>query len=195
MDGRSHTVRERRSHVTYAATLTTCEGTWLEQPPTEEEQQRIEAASHTIREYRRLAIEFHRDPTAANIFSLELFREKEFAPLHLNDRLIAQIIDRVGEPPVVEEADDPAFSTYLRQAVLSIASAQVRRALAEQLRRLLPHYVEAGEWKKAIAVDYNAFRTALGHEATPFLVQMTVEGLARWYETHDEVDDPVQTQS
>lgn len=192
MAGRSKTVRERYSHTTYAATLTTCAGTWLEHPPSDAEQQQIEDAFQQVREQRRLAVEFHRDPTSANMFSLTLFRSEEFAPLQLNERLIAQIIDRLGEPPIVEDPDDPAFTNYLRKAVLTIASAQVRRAFAEQLRRFLPRYVAAAEWKKAIAVDHNAFRTALGNEATPFLVQMTIEGLARWYETYEDTDECVQ---
>jgi hypothetical protein len=169
----------------YAATLTTCEGTWLALPPDAAEKQRIDAASQAVREQRKLAVEFYQDPRQAKIFSLELFRTEDFAPLHLNDTLIEQILSAVGEPPVVQDSDDPAFATYMRHAVLSIATARVRSALAGQLRRFLPGYVAGEAWHKAIAVDNNAFRTALGNEVSPFLVQMTLGGLARWYEHHE----------
>lgn len=189
MDQETQSERGWRLNTEFAATLTTCAGTWLEQPPDAAEQQRIDTASRHVREQRKLAIAFHHDPQAANLFSIELFRRPEFAPLHMADWLIERIITTVGEPPVTEDVDGPAFSAYLRRAVLSIADPQVRRALAGQLRRYLPRYVEAGEWKKAVAIDNNAFRTSLGKEATPFLVQMTLEGLARWYETYEAGDE------
>jgi hypothetical protein len=169
----------------HAATLTRCEGTWLALPPDTAEKQRIDAALQAVREQRKLAIAFYQDPRQAKIFSLELFRDDAFAPLHLNDALIEQILNAVGEPPVVHDPEDDTFATYMRHAVLSIATARVRSALAGQLRRFLPDYVEAEAWQKAIATDNNAFRTALGNEVSPFLVQMTLGGLARWYEQHE----------
>lgn len=184
--------RERRTDIPFAASLTTCAGTWLEHAPDAAEQQRIEVASRALRQQRRVAIEFHQDGLEANRFSIELFRSAEFHPLHLDDWLIAQILDTVGEPPIVEdEQHAEEFTNYLQRAVLSIANAQVRRALAGQLRRYLPRYTEAGQWKEAVAIDHNAFRTALGNEVTPFLVQMTLEGLARWYETYED-DEALQ---
>ena len=65
----------------------------------------------------------------------------------------------------------------------------MRSALAGQLRRLLPQFVEADRLKDALAIDYNAFRTALGNEVSPFLVQMTLQGLARYYEALDDEPD------
>jgi hypothetical protein len=177
---------ERDSKRDYTAALTTCTGTWLEHPPDADEQQRIDAAFKLLREQRRIAIEFHRDPEAANLFSIELFRGKVFRPLHLEDWLIERILNNIGEPPVVEEGDERTFTNYLQRAVLSIAAPHFRRSLAGQLRRFLPQYVEAGRWKEAVAIDYNAFRTSLGNEVSPFLVQMTLEGLARWYEMHED---------
>jgi hypothetical protein len=167
-----------------AASLTICADTWLAHAPDEAEQQRIDAACRQMREQRRLAVAFYQDPQAARIFSLELFRTEPFAPLHLSERLIEQILRQVGEPPVVEAEDDPAFSKYMRRAVLVIASSRVRRDLAAQLRRFLPQYVQAARWKEAIAIDNNAFRTSLGNEVSPFLVQMTLGGLVRWYDQH-----------
>lgn len=169
----------------YTTRLTTCQGTWLEHAPDADEQQRIDQASSALRQQRREALAFHQDVETAHLFSLELFRRPEFAPLHLSDDLIAQILDRVGAPPLMEAADDPAFGVYLRDAALSVATGQVRRVLAAQLRRFLPQYVVAQKWRKAVAIDYNAFRTALGNELSPFLAQMTLEGLARWYEQHE----------
>jgi hypothetical protein len=169
----------------YAATLTACAGTWLEQVPTLAEQQRIDAACKLVREQRRIAVEFHQDPQESRLFSLQLFRDPQFVPLYLSDPLIEQILATVGEPPVVDTEDDPAFANYLRQAVLSIATARVRSGLSGQVRRFLPHFVEREEWKAAVAIDSNAFRTALGNEVSPFLVQVTLGGLARWYDEHD----------
>lgn len=176
---------EKAAYHAYVASLTACEGTWLAQPPDAAEQQRIDAACKAVREQRRLAREFYDHIREARIFSLELFRREEFAPLHLSNRLIEQILDAVGEPPVVEDRDDPAFARYMRRAVLSIATARMRRDLAAQVRRFLPHYVETEQWKEAVAIDGNAFRTSLGNEVSPFLVQMTLGGLARWYEQHE----------
>lgn len=168
-----------------AVSLTACADTWLEHAPDEAEQRRIDAAFKQVREQRRLAIEIHKDSQATKLFSLALFRRPAFHPLHLDDWLIEQILHRVGEPPLVEDIDDPVFATYLRQAVLSIATARVRRSMAAQLRRFLPIYVEAGEWKEAVIIDHNAFCTSLGNEVSPFLVQMTLGGLARWYNKHE----------
>ncbi|NJL35215.1 MAG: hypothetical protein HC893_16885 [Chloroflexaceae bacterium] len=106
--------------------------------------------------------------------------------MHLGDELVARMIEQVGEPPVVNDPDDPAFANYMRRAVLSIANSKVRRHLADQLRRYLPMFVESERWREAIAIDNNAFRTSLGNEVSPFLVQMALSGLVRWYETHEE---------
>jgi hypothetical protein len=173
----------------YAAALTRCAGTWLAAPPDAAEQERIAAAGKALREQRRRAVEFHQDPNAATLFSINLFRDAAFAPLHLERRLIAQMIAAQGEPPEVADPDDPAFVQYLRQAILSIAHAQLRKALAAQLRRYLPRYVAAEDWQAAIALDHNAFRTALGNEVSPFLLQMTLEGLARYYEEIEAEQD------
>lgn len=169
-----------------AARLTRCAGTWLDQEPDSAEIARIDAAGRTIREQRRLSIEFHRDPAAANAFCVELFRTADFAPLHFSDELVARMIASVGEPPVVGEGEESQFSDYLRDAVLSVAHPDTRRFLSIQLRRLLPKYAEAGQWREAIAIDYSAFRTSLGNEVTPFLAQMALAGLADYYDSREE---------
>jgi hypothetical protein len=182
-----HSEDAARSQTEYyaPASLTHCAGTWLAHAPDDAEQQRIEAAQAELRQHRRLTVEFHQDPLAARRTSLELFGEPAFAPLHLADHLVEQIVAAVGEPPVVEDQNDPTFATYLGRAVLSIASSRVRRDMAAQLRRFVPLYAGEGRWKEAIAIDHNAFRTVFGHEATPFLVQMTFGGLLRWYEQRE----------
>ncbi len=186
MGTKSRLKRERREHAEYAASLTRCEGAWLERAPDSAELRRIDAAAKALREQRRIALEFHRDPHAAKVFSIELFRTDDFAPMHLEDWLIERIIERFGDPPVVEEeGEEAAFSQYLRQGVLAIATSRLRSALAAQLRRYLPRYAEAKRWKEAIAIDSNAFRTALGNEVSPFLVQMTLAGLADWYDAYE----------
>jgi hypothetical protein len=181
-----HANQAEVSEPGYAARLTRCAGTWLELPPDEAEQKRILDAAREVKSQRAIALELYRDPVATNSFSIELFRNPEFAPLHFSDMLVAKILEKVGEPPVVEEEDSLEFSAYLRDAVLAVALPNPRRALAGQLRRMLPQFVAAKQWRAAVAIDYNAFRTALGHEVSPFLAQMALAGLAHWYEVHEE---------
>lgn len=169
-----------------ATRITRCAGTWLAEEPDTAEQARIAEASRLVREQRAVASAFHREPEAANAFCLELFRSEEYRPLHLSDELVERIIARLGEPPVVDESEGEVFSTYLRQAALAVATPNTRRLLAAQLRRYLPRYTAAGQWKEAVAIDHSAFRTALGNEVTPFLAQMTLAGLADYYETHED---------
>lgn len=189
MRGRSVRKAERSGGGADAARITRCAGTWLEQEPDTAEQQRIAEAQRLLREQRTAAAELHRDAEAANAFCIELFRSPTYAPLHLSDQLVEQIVARVGEPPVVAEGDEAQFSDYLRSAVLAVALPNTRRLLAAQLRRFLPQYVEAGQWREAAAVDHSAFRTSLGNEVTPFLAQMALAGLADYYDAHDDEGD------
>jgi hypothetical protein len=186
MSGQSPARRLRREHVDYAASLTRSDGSWIEQPPTDAERVRVDQAYRVLREQRRIAVEFHKEPEQANLFSLELFRAETFAPLHFDDWIIEQMIEACGEPPVVEGEDQSEFSEYLRQAVLSVANSRLRRALGAQLRRFLPQFVEAGKLREAVAIDYNAHWTIFGNITTPFLVQMALAGLARYYEAEED---------
>ncbi len=194
MRGRSVRTTELAGGGEGATRITRCAGTWLERPPDAEEQRRIAEASRQLKEQRAVAVEFHKDPEAANAFCVELFRSETFAPLHFADELVELMIARRGEPPVVSEEDGAIFAAYLRDAVLSVALPNTRRFLAAQLRRTLPAFVEAGKWREAVAIDYSAFRTSLGNEVTPFLAQMALAGLAAYYETHeeDEEDSPAE---
>lgn len=185
---RGHSVRtaDRAGGGEEATRLTRCAGTWLAEPPDPAEQERIAEASRRVQQQRAVAAEFYRDMEAASEFCIKLFRGEEFAPLHFSDELVEQMIARVGKPPLVESDQEHLFADYLRRAVLSVASPNVRRLLAAQLRRYLPRYVEAERWKEAVAIDFNAFRTSLGNEVSPFLAQMALAGLADYYETHDD---------
>jgi hypothetical protein len=186
MGRKSRAKRERREHAGFIAALTACEGTWLERPPDAGEQARIDKAFQELKKHRAEAMSFSDDVEAANRFSIEMFRDERFAPLQFDDWLIESVLDQNGEPPVVEDEGDTAFSDYLRQAVGSIASSRVRRAMADQARRFIPQYVEAGQIKQALALDYNAYLTVMSDAVTPLLVQMLVGGLARWYDEHEE---------
>ena len=186
MRGRSVRKTELAGGGSAATRLTRCAGTWLEHAPDEAEQRRIAEATRQLREHRRLAIEFHQNPQAADTYCIELLRGPEFAPLHFADELVERMIAKEGEPPVVGEEEQDQFSDYLRRAVLAVALPDTRRQLAAQLRRLLPQFAEARRWREAVAIDYSAFRTALGNEVTPYLAQMALAGLADYYETHDE---------
>lgn len=181
--------RERGEAASYTASLTTCAGTWLENPPDAAEQARIKTADQELKRHRRLAQELAQDTAVAFSFSLDLFRAEEFAPLHFEDWVIEKLLEQSGEPPVSEDPNDPAFSAYLKAAVANIANARLRRAMAEQSRRLVPLFVEQGKIKEALAIDYNAYLTVMSDTITPLLVQMTVAGLARWYDEHEEDDE------
>ncbi len=173
-----------------ALRLTRCANTWFATPPDAEEQARIAAATQQLRDQRALAHELHQDEAAFHAYSIELFREATFAPLHISAALVGKIIAKYGEPPVVETVEDEAhFSEYLRLAVLSFATPNNRRFLAAQLRRSLPIYTGVERWREAVIIDANTFRTALGHEVTPFLAQMTLAGLADYYDEQEEREE------
>jgi hypothetical protein len=189
MGRKSRAKRDRREQADFAAALTACEGTWLERPPSSEEQLKLGEAHRVLQQHRREAIALGEDEDALHRFSLEIFRDQRFAPLHLDDWAIESILDQLGEPPIAEDENDTSFSDYLRTAVAAIASPRVRRTLSEQARRFIPQYVEAGQIKEALAIDYNAYMTVMSNAITPLLVQMTVGGLSRWYDEHEEADE------
>ncbi|NCC36827.1 MAG: hypothetical protein EOM24_33170 [Chloroflexia bacterium] len=186
MRGRSVRVSTRAGGGSEATRITRCAGSWLALEPDEDEQKRILGASQALKGQRAVANAFYADPEAANTFCLELFRSDGFAPLHFADELVEAMLRQCGEPPIVEEEESEIFSQYLQTAVLTVALPNIRRHLAAQLRRYLPDYVAAQQWREAVAIDYSAFRTALGNEVTPFLAQMALAGLAAYYETHEE---------
>ncbi|HWQ14810.1 MAG TPA: hypothetical protein VNL77_18570 [Roseiflexaceae bacterium] len=190
MGKKSREKRERREHASYVASLTHCEGTWLEHPPSAEELTRIQMADKMLRGYRLEAMQLGANQEEFNKFSLAVYRDERWAPLYLEDWLIEGIIAEHGEPPVVEDESDPSFSTYLLRALGSVASARFRRAMAEQSRRFLPQLVQEGKIKEALAVEHNAYMTVMSDAATPLLVQTLVGGLARYYDEL-EVDEPV----
>jgi hypothetical protein len=186
MGKQSRAKRARREQAGYAAGLTACEGTWLERPPDAEEVARIKSADQMLRGFRLEAQNLAANRDALNMFSLQIYREERWTPLHLDDWVIESILDDIGEPPIVANNDDPAFSDYLLRALGGIASARVRRTLAEQSRRFLPLYVGEAKFREALAIEHNAYLTVMSDAATPLLVQMLVGGLARWYEEHEE---------
>ncbi|HEX5692695.1 MAG TPA: hypothetical protein VFX76_21935 [Roseiflexaceae bacterium] len=194
MGKKSRAKRARREQAGFVAALTTSEGTFLERAPDAAEQQRINAAYQELKKHRSLAESLSSDPDAANRFSIELFRSPLFAPLQFEDWVVESLLDKHGEPPVVEDESDPAFSDWLRTATLDIASSRVRRAMAEQVRRFLPLYTEAGQIKEALAIEYNAYLTVMSEAVTPLLAQMLVGALARWYDEHEE-DEEAEVES
>lgn len=186
MGKQSRAKRERREQANYAASLTTCEGTWLERAPDTAELARMKAAEDVLRSHRMEAQTLGADKDAFNQFSLQMYREERWSALHFDDWLIESILEEVGEPPIVVESDDPSFSNYLLQALGAVASTRLRRALAEQSRRFVPQYVEAGQIRQGLAIMHNAYMTVMSSAATPLLIQMLVGGLARWYDEHEE---------
>ncbi len=186
MGKQSRAKRERREQAGYAAALTACEGTWLEHAPSNDETTRIRNASQALRGFRTEAQELVANRDAFNAFSLQMYRDERWSALHFDDWVIESILDSIGEPPIAADAHDPSFSEYLLRALGVIASARVRRALAEQSRRFLPQYVDAGQTREALAIEHNAYMTVMSEAATPLLVQMLVGGLSRWYDEHED---------
>ena len=169
----------------FPATLMACAGTWLEQPPDAAEQARINAARRALQAHRAEADAFGADHAEAARFSLELFRDPRFAPLAFADRLVASIIEQHGEPPVAESDDDPSFSDYLHDVALSVSSGRLRRALVEQVQRFIPQYVEAGQIREALAIEYNIHLTNYGEGSSPLIVQLLLAALVRWYDERE----------
>jgi hypothetical protein len=182
----SRVKRHRRELADFTASLTACEGTWLERPVGAEEAARISAAQQVLGRHRAEAEALGKDVDALHRFSLETFRDERFAPLYFDDWLVEDIIARFGEPPVAEDENDPSFSDYLRQAVLWVATSRVRRAISAQARRFIPAYVEAGQIRQALAIENNAYLTVMSDAVTPLLAQITVGALSRWYDEHEE---------
>jgi hypothetical protein len=192
MGRKSRAKKDRRADADFTAALTACEGTWLERPPGPEEVARITVAQKELGAHRKEASALSADEQALHRLSLEVFRDERFAPLHFDDWMVEQVLDQLGEPPVVEDEADTAFTDYLRSAVQAIASSRVRRAMSAQVRRFLPAYVEAGQITEALAIDYNAYVTVMSDANTPLLVQMLVGGLSRWYDEHEEEEEEAQ---
>jgi hypothetical protein len=190
MGRKSRAKRDRREEADFTAALTACEGTWLERPPSAEEQARITAAQRELSNHRKEANVLSADEQALHRLSLEVFRDPRFAPLHFDDWVVEQVLEQHGEPPVVEDEADTAFTDYLRNAVQSIASSRVRRAMSSQVRRFIPAYAEAGQINEALAIDYNAYVTVMSNANTPLLVQMLVGALSRWYDEHETEEEP-----
>jgi hypothetical protein len=189
MGRKSRAKRDRREQGDFAAGLTACEGTWLERPPTHEEELRLKAAQQVLAQHRAEANALGADEEALQRFSLELFRDERFAPLRFDDWLVEDVLDKFGEPPIAEEEGDTAFSDYLRAAVLWVATSRVRRAIGAQARRFMPAYVEAGQIRHALALDYNTYVTVMSDAVTPLLAQMMVGALSRWYDEHEDEED------
>ncbi|MEN9933949.1 MAG: hypothetical protein RLZZ387_528 [Chloroflexota bacterium] len=186
MGKKSREKRERRAHAGFIASLTNSEGSWLERAPDAEEITRIQTADRMLRSFRVDAMQLGANQEEFNKFSLSVYRDPRWEPLYLDDWLIEGIIAEHGEPPVVEDEGDPAFSTYLLKALGSVASSRFRRAMAEQSRRFLPQYMQEGKIKEALAIEHNAYMTVMSDAATPLLVQTLVGGLARYY---DEIEE------
>ncbi len=186
MGKQSRAKRERREQSGLLSSMTACEGTAFERPPDAEEQAHIAAADRELRKYRLQAMQMGADQETFNKFSLQIYRDERFAPLYFSDDLIETIIEEQGEPPIVQDDSDPAFSNYLLASLSTVASARLRRVLAEQSRRFLPKYVQIGLIREALALEHNAYMTVMSDAATPLLVQMLVGGLARWYEENED---------
>lgn len=192
MGKQSRAKRERRMQGGYAASLTNCAGTWLERAPDAEEVARVTSAVRAMAQHRGTQEALHADRTAFNQFSLNMYRDPRWEPLYFDDWMIEQILQDAGEPPIVINNEDPAFSNYLLHALSVVDSPRLRRAMAEQSRRFLPQYVENGQIREALAIEHNAYMTVMSNAATPLLVQALVGALARWYEEHEE-DETAET--
>ncbi len=81
------------------------------------------------------------------------------------------MLDRHGEPPVVESDDDPAFSDWLRTAVIDVASSRVRRLWPSRCVGSCRCSSRNEQFKEALALDYNAYLTVMSDAVTPLLAR------------------------
>jgi hypothetical protein len=176
----------RRSTAYVHAAYTRCVGSWLEDAPSKEELASMRDAMEKARYYRETVKDAIPSLEAYNELSLALFRQDQFQALALDGWIIADIIDAIGEPPIVEDEADPAFTQYILAAVGTIASARIRRALAEQAQRYLPNLIAADDKVGAILLANNTYMTLMSESSTPLLVQCIVSGLSAYY---DELPD------
>jgi hypothetical protein len=172
----------RRSTAFVHAAYTRCAGSWLELAPTEAEAYKIRDAMEVARRSRDQVQESLTSLDAYHEQSLALFRHDRFRPLALDGWLIADVIDSIGEPPIVEDENDQSFTDYIIKAIGVIVSARIRRALAEQAQRYLPELVAEGELAGAVLLANNAYMTLMSESATPLLVQAMVSGLSAYYD-------------
>jgi hypothetical protein len=92
------------------------------------------------------------------------------------------VIDAIGEPPIVEDENDPAFTDYIRHSIGEIGSARIRRAIAEQAQRFLPILINENNVEGAVLLAQNTYMTLMSESTTPLLVQAMVSGLSAYYD-------------
>ena len=172
----------RRSTAYVHAAYTRCVGTWLEHAPAQAELTSMREAMEAARRYRETVKDAIPSVEAYNEMSLALFRHERFRALALEGWIIADVIDAIGEPPIVEDEADPTFAQYIRAAVGTVASARIRRALAEQAQRFLPTLIAADDQVGAILLAQNTYMTLMSESSTPLLVQSIVSGLSAYYD-------------
>lgn len=172
----------RRSTAYVHAAYTRCVGSWIEHEPTKAELISMRDAMETARNYRESVKNAIPSRDAYNEMSLALFRQDQFRVLAIEGWIIADVIDTVGEPPIVEDEADPAFTEYILAAIGTIASARIRRALAEQAQRFLPKLIAADDKVGAILLAHNTYITLMSESSTPLLVQAVVSGLSAYYD-------------
>lgn len=176
----------RRSTTFTHAAYTRCVGTWLEHEPPPSELVALRDAMEVARNSRNTVAASVPDVEAYHRLSLALFRHDRFRSLALDGWLIATVIDTLGEPPIVEDENDPTFTQYIRQALGAIASARIRRAIAEQAQRFLPVLINENDIEGAVLLAQNTYMTLMSESTTPLLVQAMVSGLSAYY---DELPD------
>jgi len=172
----------RRSTEYVHAAYTRCVGSPLEHAPDKAEQTRIREAMESARRARDSVQDAITTLDAYHEQSLALFRQNRFFVLALEGWLIADVIDAIGEPPIVEDEADTAFTTYIISAIDVIISARIRRALAEQSQRFLPELIAENDITGAVLLANNAYMTLMSERATPLLVQAMVSGLSAYYD-------------
>ena len=176
----------RRSTAYTHAAYTRCVGTLLEDAPDAAEQTAVRAAMESARRERQTVQDSLTSVDAYHGLSLTLYRDARFNALALDGWLIADVIESIGEPPIVEDEEDPAFTDYIVRALDAIMSARIRRALAEQSQRFLPQLIAENNIEGAVLLSNNAYMTLMSDAATPLMVQSMVSGLAAYY---DELPD------
>lgn len=172
----------RRSTEYVHAAYTRCVGSLLEKAPDAAELKSVRDAMEAARRARDSVQDAITTLDAYHEQSLALFRDDRFRVLALEGWLIADVIDSIGEPPIVEDETDTAFTDYIVNAIEVIISARIRRALAEQSQRFLPALIAEENITGAVLLANNAYMTLMSERATPLLVQAMVSGLSAYYD-------------
>jgi SEC-C motif len=144
-----------------------------------ERQEEIEIATEKLKastgEFRRLL----EDEETLAQRTEQLFGEDAFAAMRFTAADVEKAFEKVGYP--TNSASTEAEAKVYREAILFLASKDLRDKLSMELLLLVPRYVEQGRMMDAHLITFAADSTAdVPDDLNPFLMQMFSYGLNDW---------------